>query len=151
MEWPAVLQRLHVLELTSIADEDGLMVEGDVDRIDDHLADAILEHRDTLLTILSGGHAWSPCSSCGIGLLLPVRSPGRKERPSWPACRMTPHCTGTHAPHPEQIAAMVAAGIPAPAAQRRVAARSGRRLFGSWPLYPPYPAAKADVLLEQAS
>ncbi|HXH56558.1 hypothetical protein [Iamia sp.] len=97
------------------------------------LGPAIARHRALLIAHLGGrrtGHALAPCTTCNQVSMTAVK------RGSWPACRMTPGCTGRHQPRPADLARLATA--PRPPAQATPDRRPAtKRLAGTWPCYPP--------------
>jgi hypothetical protein len=79
----------------------------------------------------STGHTLSPCSECGVEIMVPYR------RSTWPKCVMTPRCPGLHTPRARDVQRLAAARAPAPPKipnpPRSV---SRKRLLGPRPAFP---------------
>lgn len=102
-----VLDRLedagYRLDVTVRDDRLKLVTHGPEGIADPALAQAIRQHRDTLVNIVIArrtGHVPAPCSRCGEVTFTPFLQPNGIRRSTWPTCRFTPGCPGRHQPRP---------------------------------------------------
>lgn len=152
------LDRLNVAAAHTRRDgatELSLSIPPDVDVVD--LRPWIVEHRGMILATLAGrdtGHAMAACTVCGELTLVAafeprsrihedlIRAGRRKPSPAvprelWPACRMTPLCSGRHVPRREDTDRVLRQ--PPPTQSMPPAHVPKIRLLGQRPSWPPTP------------